>query len=269
MTELQSINDAEKLDATRFIEHPAAVTFWASNFGQECFDVDWPRFKKAFLLENKNNLPGDNIADSEKLLKTSLDKECNSRVYVYDYNDFTRDHGLIGSILRLLNPEDYALPQSIGTKQDIISRTIYAQGANLTEANDRSPLRNILDMLGKVYKCIPLGDGVVIEFLPEHNLELLRASEEDLKAAGYPSVRQVKIGNRVIKLSFGNMTVDEIFENQKIKIAQMKSNLTDEQKAAKLTLEFKAIQEAKKQAEKEYNEKISNRSKKKRRRNSV
>lgn len=91
-------------NVSHLISNEQARNFWDQHFHQE-YKVEWRRFLLAFEHEYTKKLEQDGITlkNHLKLFKTTVDKNGDDDVDIYEYEEFTKDLGVYEAFLKLIN----------------------------------------------------------------------------------------------------------------------------------------------------------------------
>lgn len=240
----QQDESAQEFDSSQIINHSSAKLFWKKRFGSKTYDVAWTRFKDAFLREYKTDLNAGLMSDDNFLLvRPRLDRDNDGMVSVYEFADFSDDFGVLKSFLRVVNPEAAIdkMPESIGTTDEILKRTIFVDGVFLFDVTDpTSSIRAAIeDVGGPIHKSFKYITGCLVEFTDDSKMYSLLENSKVLVD---------KITNRKTNVTLGPKTVDEVLKGEIAKkneeTKQMREEKTKpEEAAAKVSLELKILEE--------------------------
>jgi hypothetical protein len=137
--------------------------------GQRSRRWRWRRWWFCPLVSTNENL---------EILKAKLDPDGEGSVTVYKFADYTDDFGLLKAYIRSVKPES-ALekpPESKGTSQEILKKSIFVENALGFDINELGPIRSALeDAAGSsIFKSIKFETGMLVEFVAvEHITHLL------------------------------------------------------------------------------------------------
>lgn len=72
-------------------------------------------------------------------------------VTAYDFASFTDDYGVFQSFQRLVDPDclELQLPPSVGSRDEVVARSLFVIGASITDVSEICPVRTILEQNGQ------------------------------------------------------------------------------------------------------------------------
>jgi len=161
------------------MQHSSAKKFWGKHFGSSEHSVPWPRFRDALRVEFKQLPPVLELLNEFNLSLMRHKFGCSAsdgggdekqhevQVTAYEFADFTDDYGLLQSLQRLLDPSSTAVEKSMGTRADIMARSLVAEGAVVIDFAEATAVRNAFEQQGAfpLAKFVKCASGVLIEYV--------------------------------------------------------------------------------------------------------